>query len=148
MRVLAWTALGYADPLVTGVGKHIVHMLNGLARRDGWDVSLLIASDDCKSNTASRNSSPIGQIPFLRWPMNRRVSEAFWRTLGSPAITGSYGGPDWLYCPRELYVPVKGMRYAITVHDVYRGETNGSGSGFRFGYQRAFRRALETATLV
>jgi glycosyltransferase involved in cell wall biosynthesis len=145
MRVLAWSALGYSGPFVTGVGKHIVHMIGGLARRAGWDVRLLMSADGCRA-PAAQSASPLGHIPCLQLPVNRRIAEALWRTVGWPAIGADEA--DWLYCPRELYVPVRGARYAITVHDVYHAEQANGRFDPNVRRQRTVMRAIDEATLV
>lgn len=89
-------------------------------------------------------------IPDIRLPFSRRVGEVLWRTIKRPRLDRWIQGADWLYCPKELYAPVKNARVAVTVHDLYALEP-----AFRNVFSKStlrwewlLRRALTEADLV
>ena len=45
MKIAVWSGLGRIGPYVTGVGKHIVNVTRGLAKRNRFDVRLLLAAE-------------------------------------------------------------------------------------------------------
>src|SRR5262245_6516377 len=112
MRVAVWSAFGRFNArdgaYMTGVGKHVVNMVGGLAHRQGWDVRLLCTSDIHDRDRAHEFQSAWADIPAVRLPIERRVAETLWRTLKWPNVDLWTGDVDWVYCPRELYVPVRG----------------------------------------
>lgn len=122
MRVVVWSALGRVGSYATGVGKHVLRMSTGLASRPGWDTRLLFTSDLWAIDSARKESSPMDDIPGIRLPFSRRVGEGLWRATRRPRVDRWLGGADWLYCPKELFVPVAQIRSAVTVHDLYRLE--------------------------
>jgi glycosyltransferase involved in cell wall biosynthesis len=148
MRVLAWSAMPYVKGYVTGVGKHIIHMINGLARRPGWHVHQLVTTD--RPNGLEKNSVDRSNIPPIKIPMNRRVAEFLWRSFDRPRVDFWCRDLDWVYCPRELYIPVSKLRSAVTVHDLYHLEPQYSDGEYRsrFRWLRTFQRALDQATVV
>jgi hypothetical protein len=83
MRVLAWSAMPSAGQYVTGVGKHIIHMINGLAERPGWHVSHLVTLD--RGRDLEIGSDPYN-VPTTTIPMTRRVAEFLWRSFDFPRI--------------------------------------------------------------
>lgn len=89
-------------------------------------------------------------LPEVRLPFSRRVGEIMWRALGRPMLDRWIEGADWIYCPKELYVPVSKARYAVTVHDLYWIEPAyrqrlGKSS---YRWSGLLRRALREADLV
>ncbi len=150
MRVLAWSAVGRPGPYVTGVGKHIVHMVRGLAERDNWTVRLLFTSDIAKRDNGRDAQSLLGGIPAVNMPINRRAAELLWRTVSWPPVDALMDGCDWIYCPKELYVPAGRAKLAVTVHDLYHLEPHLSDGRMRgrFLWRQAFRRSLDRAAIV
>jgi glycosyltransferase involved in cell wall biosynthesis len=148
MRVLAWSAMPYVTGYVTGVGKHIIHMINGLARRPGWHVHQLVTMD--RLNGVEKNSVDRSNIPPIKIPMNRRVAEFLWRSFDRPRVDFWCPDFDWVYCPRELYMPVSKLPFAVTVHDLYHLEPQYSDGKYRsrFRWLRTFQRALDQARVV
>jgi len=100
----------------TGVTRHAVAQLERLARRD--DVALRLISGRMAHpdglayweslNDLSRRELPIRTRDLLRW----------WRIKPWPPIEWLTGPADWIYCPAEYAVPSRGVRRAVTSHDV------------------------------
>lgn len=122
MKVVVWSALGRIGTYATGVGKHALHMACGLSAWPGWETRLLLSSDLWARDQTRAESSLMDAIPAIRLPFSRRMAEALWRTIRHPKLDRWLGDADWVYCPKELYVPVRQVCYAVTVHDLYRLE--------------------------
>ena len=100
----------------TGVTRHALAQLERLARRD--DVALRLISGRITHpdglayweslNDLSRRELPIRTRDLLRW----------WRIKPWPPIEWLTGPADWIYCPAEYAVPSRGVRRAVTSHDV------------------------------
>ena len=151
MRVSVWSGLGRIGPYVTGVGRHIVNVTRGLASRQGYDVRLILSSEHSAYRSEAQNKSPLGGIPSVEVPFRRRQLEFLWQTAQAPKIDRWTGEIDWIYCPRETYVPVRNARYAITVHDIYEFEKKLQKDKSSIGrWRRAvvLKRALDQATVV
>ncbi|QVL50092.1 MAG: glycosyltransferase family 4 protein [Thiocapsa sp.] len=97
-------------------------MSMGLAARPGWRVSFVMSSDLWVEEARRTEQSEMDALPSIQLPLPRRLLELLWRTVHVPSIDRWLDGADWLYCPKELYVPVRHARSAVTVHDVYRLE--------------------------
>lgn len=150
MRIGIWSGLGRLGSYSTGVGKHVINMACGLAAKPGWDVRLLLSADLHAQESSRVEYSRMNQIPHIRLPIGRRTAEALWRTIRYPAVDRWLGSADWVYCPKELYVPVRNARYAVTVHDLYRLEPEFRQRSVKSEYRwnHLLERALQDADLV
>lgn len=97
-------------------------MACGLVDKPGWDTRLLLSSDLHAQDYVRVGCSRMDKLPDIRLPFTRRTLETLWRTTGHPLLDRWLDGADWVYCPKELYDPVRKSRYAITVHERYRLE--------------------------
>lgn len=91
---------------VTGVGKFIANAPIALAHLS-HQVKLLAACDEVAPD------SPLHSLPLSVLPYRRRTIEWGGALLGRPRIDVQ---SDWLWCPAESYVAVRGPRLAITAH--------------------------------
>jgi glycosyltransferase involved in cell wall biosynthesis len=150
MKIVVWNGAGYPRPYVTGVGKHVRHMVDGLARRDGWQVRLLIAREHVRSAAADRAGSPLAGLDYCAMPFKRRTAEALWRTAAWPPAETFAGDAAWIYCPRELFIPVQRADYAVTAHDLYLCEPDCPERRLRHRLERrlVLGRAFRRATVV
>ena len=111
MRIVVHTDLRYTTrPHPTGVDKHIEQMVGGLARTPGMELSLLAAS-----NQENRNPV-VSTLPIRRLPFSWRTATALWTVFGRPVADRWLGPADWVYCPRNDWIPVRCPRYAVTIH--------------------------------
>lgn len=109
----------------TGVTRHALAQLDGLARRSEVELSVV----------SGRIADPDG---LARWhslaadrryelPMRTRDMLRLWRLAGWPPVTFWTGPQDWVYCPAEYYVAVdRRARLAVTSHDVLQDVKYGS----------------------
>lgn len=111
MRVTAfadWRFISHPHP--TGVGKHLSHVLTGLAQIPGLLLTRLAAADQL-STPPSFPSLTTHALPF-GW----HLSQAAWAVSGLPFADAWADHPDWVYCPKNDFVPLRRARVAFTVH--------------------------------
>jgi glycosyltransferase involved in cell wall biosynthesis len=136
----------YAYP--TGVGKHIVHMVDGLSKISGNDLSLLAARDQ------RALSGALSFLPIHTMPVPWKLANAMWTLTGSPTADRWCGGADWVYCPQSDFIPVRRHRVAVTIHGAAELDPNmpkTPGLPARFGRLRnrtRYRRLLRQAALI
>lgn len=144
-----WSALGRLGSYSTGVGKHVINMASGLAGTPGWDIRLVLTSDLHAKESLRIGFSRMDTIPEVTLPLNRRTLEALWRVVRRPDLERWIGDTDWVYCPKELYLPVREAHYAVTVHDLYHIEPEFRQRSVSAYYRkRLLERTLHEADLV
>jgi glycosyltransferase involved in cell wall biosynthesis len=132
----------------TGVGRHILRMVEGLQKSNEVDLSLLV------SRAHARDFPPQGFWPGINatsFPLSFGAMQRIWVALNWPAAETWCGELDWVYCPAESYVPCRRAKLAVTVHDLHAFETNLPWSSslahrkFRLKWRILFRRILSEA---
>jgi glycosyltransferase involved in cell wall biosynthesis len=118
MRVAAYVHPHRAHRDGTGVAKHIVQMVGGLADSPGVDLRLLVSASDIGGNGRIGDTSPLCRLPAVGLPLGRRAREWLWNLTGRPRADRWTGDVDWVYCPAETYVPVRRARLAATMHSL------------------------------
>ncbi len=94
----------------TGVGKHIANMVKGLTGTAGNDLSLLAARDQAGL------SGSLSFLPIRTLPLPWKLAEATWVLTGRPLADRWCRGADWIYCPKNDFIPVRRSRVAVTIH--------------------------------
>jgi glycosyltransferase involved in cell wall biosynthesis len=117
MRVAAYVRPNAATREGTGVAKHVVQMVGGLADTAGIDLRLMVSAGDLASNGHIDADSPLSRLPTVGLPLGRRTREWLWNLTGRP-YADRWADADWVYCPVETYVPVRRARLAATMHSL------------------------------
>ncbi len=102
----------------TGVTRHALAQLHGLARRPGVALSVVTGRMSHPDGLAcweslerqTRYELPVRTRNILRW----------WRLKSWPPIEWWTGPVDWVYCPAEFLVATRQARRAVTSHDVWQ----------------------------
>jgi glycosyltransferase involved in cell wall biosynthesis len=118
MRIAAYVHPHRALREGTGVAKHIVQMVEGLADSPGVDLSLLVSAADLGADGRIHRASPLCRLPAVGLPLARRTREWLWNLTSRPRVDRWVGDADWVYCPAETYVPVRRARLAVTMHSL------------------------------
>jgi glycosyltransferase involved in cell wall biosynthesis len=118
MRVAAYVHPHRAHRDGTGVAKHIVQMVGGLADSPGVDVRLLVSRSDIGADGRITATSPLRRLPAVGLPLARRAREWLWNLTGRPLADRWIGETEWVYCPAETYVPVRRAKLAATMHSL------------------------------
>jgi glycosyltransferase involved in cell wall biosynthesis len=118
MRVAAYVHPHRALRDGTGVAKHIVQMVGGLADAPGVDLRLLVSASDIVADGRIGPASPLCRLPAVGLPFARRTREWLWNLTGRPRVDRWIGEADWVYCPVETYVPARRARLAATMHSL------------------------------
>ncbi|HRY47655.1 MAG TPA: glycosyltransferase family 1 protein [Candidatus Paceibacterota bacterium] len=149
MNICVFTDLRFtAHQKPTGVGKHIFHMLHGLNQIQGNTLYLLAARDQ------AQHPGSLAFLPGRTLPLSWKLSEALWTVTGHPVADRWCGHPDWVYCPKNDFIPVKHTRVAVTVHGAHELDPqlpqsgNSSARLNRLRRRTSYRRLLQQAALV
>jgi glycosyltransferase involved in cell wall biosynthesis len=121
MKIAAYAQLHRGMVMPTGVGQHLIHMIRGLSRRPGIDVSILAPRSQLDQLP---DGNPLAGIAARGLPLGRRWIEAMWECLDFPKVDHWCGEADWIYSPTEVYVAARRPRLAVTVHDLHAFESN------------------------
>ncbi len=97
----------------TGVGKHIYQMARGLTDTPGNEVSLLAASDQ------AGNPGVLDFLPVTRMPLHWKAASALWAVGSRPYADRWCGDADWVYCPKNDWLPLRTKRLAVTIHGAH-----------------------------
>jgi glycosyltransferase involved in cell wall biosynthesis len=122
LRVTAFAQLRYLAPEPTGTGKHIIHMIRGLAATPSMRVELLAGRNELDAAGRLPAGHVFDGLPVTSLPGARKWFEVAWKICGRPRADRWCPGADWVYCPVEAVVPVRRARLAVTVHDLHAFE--------------------------
>ncbi len=100
----------------TGVTRHALGQLDGLARRD--DVGLTVVSGRISDPDGRAHWERLDGLRRRELPLSTRDALRAWRLAGGPPLDWWSGRVDWVYCPAEMFVPTRKARLAITSHDI------------------------------
>ena len=120
MNLTLFTDLRFvASSAPTGVGKHILHMAAGLANTPGWSLQIAACTDQVHYVHGSSNGNRLGNFPTSRLPLTWKQAEAIWTLAGGPATDRYFPGADWVYCPKNDFIPLKLIPVAVTIHGAH-----------------------------
>lgn len=117
MRIKIFTDLrftGLAAP--TGVTKHIHGMVRGLAADRSNSVSVLAARDQVDAQQRIPAANMLSGLPTTVVPWSWKPAEAMWTVFGRPFADRWCKDADWIYCPKNDFIPLQNARIAVTVH--------------------------------
>lgn len=154
MRIAVYAHLHRSKIAPTGVGQHLIHMIDGLSRRPDIECRVLAPRNELDKQSRIPEGSPLAGMPVRGLPLGRRWLEAGWRYLGAPAIDRWSGPVDWIYSPTEVYVAARSARLAITVHDLHALEPDlpwsrtAEHQAFRARWERTMTPIIERAACI
>jgi glycosyltransferase involved in cell wall biosynthesis len=129
---MAISIAGYCSPIdsgefPTGVGQHIRAMFSGLANAPECDFSILSATD----HRSSAWPEYARELRIHRLPLSDALSRLLLIHTAFMPISGAKHCVDWVYCPKEQPVNVRGAKLAVTCHDVrpFEGKIEGLPDG-------------------
>ncbi len=124
MKISCFTDLRFtANARPTGVQKHLVQMIRGLAEQPDVALTMLATRDQLTGNGIPKGNHLSG-LPVNGLPGTNNSMEALWQLLHYPNVDPWIDGADWVYCPKNDLVPVKNARWAATIHAVYECDSN------------------------
>ena len=118
MRITSFTHI-HRTGTPTGVGVHIIEMLRELASRDNVDLQMLISKKWLNEHGEILPEFGLRDLPFVTYPMSRRIAEGLWRTVRFPKVDSYVGQADWLYSPAEAVIATRKIPQVLTIHDMY-----------------------------
>jgi len=128
------------------VGKVYINLVREFQNTTGVEPILYLT----KPQAAKSVESPLGDISQREIPFTRVQAELLWRTFSAPVFDRWTPDCSWLFCPRELWVPTRKLKYAITVHDVYPHEPEFATKSWRGALKKemVLKKALRRADLI
>lgn len=121
MRVGVFTDLRFTGSrTMTGVGKHIINMVRGLASAPGLSLSVIAAIDQLHTQGAVPPENAMAGLPARGLPLAWKQAETLWTVTGRPFADRWCGGVDWVYCPKNDIIPLKRTRLAVTIHGAHQ----------------------------
>jgi glycosyltransferase involved in cell wall biosynthesis len=116
MNIQVFTDLRFAsNTKPTGVGKHIFQMVSGLSQIQGNKVSVLATRDQ----SSVHGSGSLSSFPAKKLPLPWKMAEALWTLTGHPVADRWTGSPDWIYSPKNDFIPIKQSKVAVTIHGAH-----------------------------
>src|SRR4051812_12296972 len=111
MRIAAYTHLHRAcNP--TGVGNHMIQMVQGLSRVPGVEVTVVAPRGQLDEAGRIPAQNALAGITARGLPLGRRWLETMWERLDTPKLDHWCRGADWVYTPTEAYIAVRRPRLA------------------------------------
>lgn len=154
MKIAVFTDLRFVrTERPTGVSKHIVQMVGGLANLPGIDTTLLVARDQLQRGESTLRIME-RLIPLQPLVLPWKTAEVLWTLLGGPPADTPCKGADWVYCPKNDFIPLTNTRLAVTIHGAHELDPNAHRTpglipaARRFGQRLSYRRIVQRANLV
>ena len=154
MKIRVFTDLRFtANPNPTGVGKHIFQMAQGLANNSSNQVSILAAKDQIAQAEVFSKQLALNQSP-TQLPLPWKAADALWTLTGGKAVDAYCPETDWVYCPKNDFIPLRNTKSAITVHGAHELDpsmplaTDMAARLNRVRRRLSYQRIVERSTLV
>ena len=153
MNISIFTDLRFtASDKPTGVGKHILQMVEGL--KYDHKLNILGTKDQLDD---SGNIPPINRLCNLdatRLPLSWKISNGLWALANGPSLDSYCQDVDWVYCPKNDFIPLRRTKLAITIHGAYELDPDVPKQyGFKAKINRvrsrlSYKRIIEQADLI
>jgi len=154
MRITAYLRPGTTDAVQTGVAKHTIQVIRGLAAAEDVRLQLFTSRKALDENGVLEDGSVLRDLPTVGYPGSRGLMERLWTVANMPMVDRWTGPTDWLYCSLEAYVATKKAALAVTVHDTHAFEPDLPWSNtsdhirFRRRWEMRFRPIRKHARLI
>ncbi|MBW4498164.1 MAG: glycosyltransferase family 4 protein [Scytonema hyalinum WJT4-NPBG1] len=139
----------------TGIGRHMNHILLGLAERREVELQLLFSQQWLGRDGKLDPRCLLRKLPMHTFPMQENAIERTWKLFGYPCMDKYLPyETNWLYAPMETYIPASKCPVAVTIHDIQAFEPDLPWSHtwqhrwFRYKWERWVRRALSECRVV
>jgi glycosyltransferase involved in cell wall biosynthesis len=98
-------------------------MAQGLANNTGNQVAILAAKDQFLQAERFTKQLDLTQSP-TKLPLPWKAAEALWTLTGGAAVDNYCTDTDWVYCPKNDFIPLRNTRLAVTVHGAHELDPN------------------------
>ncbi|WP_439185738.1 glycosyltransferase family 4 protein [Carboxylicivirga taeanensis] len=103
----------------TGVTKHIVEMVNGLNQNNSIEVIILAAKDQLTAQGQIHKDNALAGFDARRLPFTWYQGYLLWLLTGKPTMDKYARDLDWVYCPKNDFIPFRNVKTAITIHGAH-----------------------------
>ena len=97
----------------TGVTKHIVEMVNGLDRLLGVELIVLATKDQLTPKGQIPDDNALSHFKARALPYNWHSAYFCWLCFGSPKMDKYASDVDWVYCPKNDFIPFKNVKPVV-----------------------------------
>lgn len=103
----------------TGVTKHIVQMVEGLYKQPGFELVVLAAKDQLNDQNVILANNVLSYLNVRTLPHSWHY--IYWQSLllNKFSYDEYTADLDWVYCPKNDYLPLDKTRYAVTFHGAH-----------------------------
>lgn len=120
MNISIFTDLRFTSSSTpTGVGKHIEQMVFGLQAKSLGNTRVIAAKDQLDSKGQIPSTNRLSGFQASRLPLSWKMSDGLWTVAGGPAVDSCCKGSDWVYCPKNDYIPLRKTKLAVTIHGAH-----------------------------
>lgn len=120
MKIGIFTDLRFTNlKTPTGVTKHIVQMISGLHNQPDFELVVLVAKDQLDDKKMIPENNALCYLNVR--PLPYSWHQIFWLSLFfNTHIFDKYTADlDWVYCPKNDYLPLKNTPFAVTFHGAH-----------------------------
>jgi glycosyltransferase involved in cell wall biosynthesis len=125
----------------TGAGRVARHLTESLARRSDVHIHILADAGDYQK-VIGKLAPPWRNLQYHLFESDTSVQQARWVLTGAPEAANYWPHADIVYCTAESYVPTRGQRLVVTVHDAAIFERGAHRLDYRLLKQRLKWRVL------
>lgn len=155
MRIGIFTDLRFTSLATpTGVTKHIVEMVGGLARCGHIEIVILATKDQLDSQGQISAGNALAGFNARRLPFSWHQAYFLWLLSGKPFMDRYAQDLDWVYCPKNDFIPFKNIKTAITIHGAheidpdYPKDVSFRGKLIQMRSRLSYRRICQQATVL
>lgn len=120
MKIGVFTDLRFtALSTPTGVTKHIIQMVEGLNNNADVEIIILGAKNQLTVAGKIPENNALAHLPVR--PLPHSWHQIYWSSLlfNRPRYNKYTSDLDWVYCPKNDYLPVSNTKLAITIHGAH-----------------------------
>jgi len=108
----------------TGVGQHVIEVLNGLFARSDCDLRILLAKDQVELWKAQSKAHGWETLDTVVLPLSNKGNRLLYGLTSIWSLDAICAGRDLVYSPMELVLGLKRIPFVNTIHGIPCFETS------------------------
>jgi glycosyltransferase involved in cell wall biosynthesis len=100
----------------TGVGQHVIEVLNGLLARGDCDLRVLLAKDQTELWDVQSKAFGWQALEMVVLPLSNKGNRLLYGLTSAWSLDGICAGRDLVYSPMELILGLKRIPFMNTIH--------------------------------
>lgn len=102
----------------TGVGQHVIEVINGLRARDDFDLRVLLANDQIQLWTAQAEAFGWQTLEVVVLPLTNKGNRLLYGVTSIWSLDRICEGRDMVYSPMEMILGLKRIPFLNTIHGI------------------------------